>query len=164
MNCSADQRGPDSFWGDSWDFQSWTGPLCPLLRNMQNLKGTTRCIIPVACRWQGLPTSQTRIILWGSHVTPGVLTEVTWHFISNFPSNTPYLKNHFLNTLVNFVNSCQLCYSHCSPPNLATSCCFLESTQHIVVVAFKHSFVSHITTHQQLEIFFQLGKMDHSFS
>ena len=39
------------------------------------------------------------------------------------------------------------------------------STQHIAVVAFKHPFVSHIITHQQqLEIFLQLGKMDHSFS
>ena len=137
---------------------------------MQNLQGTTRCIIPFAWRWQGLPTSQTRIIFWRSQVTPGVLTEVTWHFISNFPSKTPYLKNHFLNILVNFVNSCQLCQLLSTllfpliPTKLGYLVLFLESTQHIVVVAFKHSFVSHITTHQQLEIFFQLGKMDHSFS
>ena len=76
VNHPVNQRGPDSFWGVFRDIHSWTGPLCPLLRNIQNLKRTARYITRFALQMLGASshpdknnplriTGNTGILDWG---------------------------------------------------------------------------------------------------
>lgn len=145
LNHLVNQRGPDSFWGVSWHIYSQTGPLCPLLRNTHNCKGTAWFISPFALQIVGAsnqPNKNDPLKITGNTWDSWLrwhdfLCSIIrlWHQLLKVPSSILY----------------QLCSFHWSPPNFVGYLrLFLDSTQHFF---FKISFSFPYYNWQQLEIF-----------